>query len=76
MGLLTSALDFVAHSPQLAPLLGLLCLILDRLAALRNVLACARHRAAADEHCGTSNQHPCNQSNHYLPLVQIRIGPD
>ena len=58
----------------LAPLLGFLCLILDRLAALRYVLACARNCVAAGENCGTSNQYPCNQSNHYLPLMQNRMG--
>jgi hypothetical protein len=54
---------------QLSPLLGFLCLVFDRLAALRNVLACTRNRVAAGEKCGTSNQHRYNQSNHYLPRL-------
>jgi hypothetical protein len=53
---------------QLAPLLGFLCLILDRLAPLRNVLSCSCHRVACGENCGASNQYPRNQPNHYLPL--------
>jgi GGDEF domain-containing protein len=52
------AFGVIEPPPDWLRLLGLVCLVLDRLAAIRKVLACASDRIAAGKNCNAGYQHP------------------